>query len=108
MWIAHAFFMIQLSNLSFLSKEKPFLWSRHGWKIFLKIRQTSPGPLHTFQGAVLVDASGESLSRSEHVEQVTCPKQHATPSAALLDAVDLSHVVLNVIHTELDAAKKTW
>ena len=96
--------MQQILQMSFLSAKLPFLWSRNGWKIFLEVHQTNLGPLHTFQGAVRLDANQGKVSHAACIDKVECPRQHATSTAALLDAVDLSHVILNVIHTALDAA----
>lgn len=95
-------FMTDHFDNPFLSSKQPFLWSDEGWKIFLKIRQTTLGPLHTFQGAVIVESGQGRVCFEGLVEEVKCPRHHTTFMAAAYDAMDLSRVVLTVIRTTLD------
>jgi len=85
----------------FLSAEQPFLQNRQGWKLFLNIRQTTLGPLHTFQGTVKVEAGRGRPRLTGLFEELDCPKHHSTCLDATLDAMDLSQVILASIDAAL-------
>lgn len=77
--------------------------NRFGWKLFLKVRQTTLGPLHTFQGAVRVEAGQGKSGLAGLLDEAKCLAHHSSRTDAILDAMDLSQVVLAAIDAALFA-----
>lgn len=61
-----------------------------------------PGPLHRFQGVVVVEAGTGDRSVAGVVHEVECPRQHSNQADAALDAMSLSQATLAAIDTALN------
>jgi hypothetical protein len=99
--LAHATNMNTSCNKPFFSSAHPFLRNDQGWRIFLKVQRVVPGPLHRFQGAVVVESGQGKPGFVGLVDEVQCPRHHADCTDATRDAIDLAQVVLAVIDTAL-------
>ena len=60
------------------------------------------GPLHRFQGVVVVEAGAGEKSVAGVVHEMECPMQHSNQADAALDAMSLSQVTLAAIDTALN------
>ena len=85
------------------SATQPFLGNRQGWRVFLRIDRIVSGPLQRFQGTVVIESGQARSDFVGLVNEVQCPRHHATCADATCDAVDLAQVVLAFI----DAASTT-
>ncbi|RYF42402.1 MAG: hypothetical protein EOO38_19765 [Cytophagaceae bacterium] len=81
--------------------QQPFFWNYHGWKLFLNVRQTTLGPLRTFQGSVRIEPGQATAGLPKVAEEIACSKHHSNCPDATLDAMDLAHGILTVINTAL-------
>ena len=88
-------------NRPFFSAAQPFLRNRQGWRVFLRVDRIVPGPLQRFQGTVVVESGQGRSDFVGLVDEVQCPRHHATCADATCDAVDLAQVVLAVIDAAL-------
>ncbi|UST52404.1 hypothetical protein NF681_02130 (plasmid) [Comamonadaceae bacterium OTU4NAUVB1] len=95
--------MTTLCNHPFFSLDQPFLRNHQGWKLFLNIRQTLPGPLHEFLGTVTIEAGEGRPGAKGRVREMECARPHTTCAEATRDAMNLAQVILAVIDAALDA-----